>query len=86
MYSPSYLIIKTLINALNIYNILIFARVILSWIIQDPHNPIYRFLHSITEPVLGPLRRIIPSGMLDFSPIVAYFLVRILAGVLQSLL
>lgn len=86
MYSPSYLIIKTLINALNIYNILIFARVILSWIIQDPYNPIYRFLHSITEPVLGPLRRIIPSGMLDFSPIVAYFLVRILAGVLQSLL
>ena len=86
MYSPSYLIIKTLINALNIYNILIFARVILSWIIQDPYNPIYRFLYSITEPVLGPLRRIIPSGMLDFSPIVAYFLVRILAGVLQSLL
>ncbi|MDD4100716.1 MAG: YggT family protein [Candidatus Cloacimonetes bacterium] len=86
MYSPSYLIIKTLINALNIYNILIFARVILSWIIQDPYNPIYRFLYSITEPVLGPLRRIIPSGMLDFSPIVAYFLVRILAGILQSLL
>ncbi len=86
MYSPSYLIIKTLINALNIYNIMIFARVILSWIIHDPYNPIYRFLHSITEPVLGPLRRIIPSGMLDFSPMVAYFLVRILAGILQSLL
>jgi YggT family protein len=86
MHSPSYLVIKTLINAIYIYNILIFARIIMSWIIRDPYNPIYRFLFSITEPVLGPLRRIIPSSTLDFSPLVAYLLLRILAGILQSLL
>ncbi len=86
MYSPSYLIIMTLIRAISIYNLLIFARVIMSWIIHDPYHPIYRFLFSLTEPVLGPLRRIIPSGMLDFSPIVAYFLLQILQNILRSLL
>lgn len=86
MYSPTSLIIKTLINAISIYNILIFARVMLSWIIRDPYNPIYRFLFSITEPVLAPLRRIIPSSSLDLSPIVAYLLLRIVAMILRSIL
>ncbi|HPF09501.1 MAG: YggT family protein [Candidatus Cloacimonetes bacterium] len=86
MYSPSYLVIKTLINAISIYNVLIFVRVIFSWIIQDHSNPLYRFLYGITEPVLAPLRRVIPTNTLDFSPIVAYFLLRILAMILQSLL
>lgn len=86
MYSPSSILIKSLVNLINIYNILILARVLLSWVIRDPENPLYRFLYSITEPVLAPLRRIIPSGMLDFSPVVAYLLLQIISHILESLI
>lgn len=86
MMSTSSLLIMTLVNAIRVYNILIFARVILSWIIQDPNNPIYRFLYGITEPILGPLRRVIPTTMLDLSPIVAYLLLSIIAKMLLSII
>jgi len=68
---------------------IIFARVILSWVNPDPHNPIVRFLHSITEPVLYRVRRAVPMhGMgLDLSPIFVilaiYFLQIFLVGSLQ---
>jgi YggT family protein len=75
-----------IIRIIQIYNILIFARVILSWVIRDPYNPIYRFLLGITEPLLGPIRSIIPNMGLDFSPIVAYLLLNILQRFLISLL
>ena len=57
--------------ALEMYMWVIFARVILSWVKPDPYNPIVRFLHSITEPVLYRVRRAVPMhGMgLDLSPI-----------------
>lgn len=84
--SPSAFALLFIIRLISIYNILIFARVISSWIIQDPANPIYRFLFGITEPVLGPLRQIIPAMGIDLSPIIAYFLLRILAQILTSLL
>ena len=60
------------------YLIIIFARVILSWFPISPGSPmasIYSFLHTLTEPVLGAVRRLIPpvgmGGMgLDLSPII----------------
>ncbi|MBI2370203.1 MAG: YggT family protein [Deltaproteobacteria bacterium] len=62
---------------LTIYIFIIAARAILSWVNPDPYNPIVRFLHQTTEPVLSPLRRLIPgmrySG-LDISPIIAFVL------------
>jgi YggT family protein len=56
---------------LNIYMWLIVARAILSWVSPDPYNPIVRFLYSVTEPVLGWVRRRVPIvfGGLDLSPI-----------------
>lgn len=63
---------------LTIYIFIIAARAILSWVNPDPYNPIVRFLHQTTEPVLSPLRRLIPgmrySG-LDISPIIAFVLI-----------
>lgn len=57
--------------ALNIYLWIIFARAILSWVNPDPYNPIVQFLYKITEPVLNPIRKMIPYGMgIDFSPLV----------------
>ncbi len=57
---------------LNIFMWIIIARAILSWVSPDPYNPIVRFIHNITEPVLYPIRRRIPLsfGGIDFSPII----------------
>jgi len=47
------------------------GRAVISWVNPDPYNPIVRFLNSITEPVLYPIRRRIPIhfGGIDFSPV-----------------
>ncbi|MCB5248072.1 MAG: YggT family protein [Candidatus Cloacimonadales bacterium] len=84
-YSPQVLIIVLIIRMIDICNLIIFARVIASWLVQNPYNPIYRFLFSMTEPILGPLRRMMPNMGLDFSPIVAYLLLNILKRILASL-
>lgn len=85
-YSPQVLIVVLIIRMIDIYNLIIFARVIASWLVQNPYNPIYRFLFSMTEPILGPLRRMMPNMGLDFSPIVAYLLLNILKRILASLI
>jgi YggT family protein len=52
----------------------IFFRAILSWVNPDPYNPLVRALDQITEPILGPLRRVMPRiGMIDLTPMVAIF-------------
>jgi YggT family protein len=56
------------------YKLVLIARIALSWIPHNPHNPVITFLYKITEPVLEPVRRIIPSiGGIDISPIVVFF-------------
>ncbi|MGD0114677.1 MAG: YggT family protein [Dehalococcoidia bacterium] len=53
----------------------IFIRAIMSWVTNDPRNPLISALDQITEPILGPLRRIMPRmGMFDFTPMVAIFI------------
>ena len=71
---------------LQLYLIVMFARIILSWFPVNPGSgmaTVYGFLYSITEPVLGPIRRVIPplgaGGMgIDLSPIVVFFGITIL--------
>ncbi len=61
---------------LSVYELLIFMRIIFSWGMVSYANPIMRFLVKATDPLLLPLRRIIPPlGMLDISPIVAFILI-----------
>ena len=65
--------IASILNGLvTIVIILVLIAVVLSWVNADPSNPIVRFLHDITEPMLEPLRRRIPpiGGRLDISPII----------------
>ncbi len=52
------------------------ARAVISWVNPDPYNPIVRFLHSATDPLLKPLRRYIPlvGGGIDITPIVLLFI------------
>jgi len=77
-------------NFINIFftilSLAILARVLLSWVRVNPFNPVVSLLDQITEPILGPLRRIIPPiGMIDITPIVALFLLRFLQRILLSL-
>jgi len=59
----------------------IFIRVLLSWFPIDPRNPLVMFLYDITEPILEPLRRVIPRmGMFDLSPLVALILIQVLGN------
>lgn len=71
--------------ALGIYTGLILIRVVLSWVNPDPYNPIVQFLVRATEPVLEPLRRIIPplAGM-DLSPIVALLGISLLQRLISA--
>jgi YggT family protein len=71
---------------LNLYLLVIFARIIFSWIRVEPGTPvasIYSVVFNLTEPVLGPLRQMIPPvrlGMaaLDLSPLIVLLAIRII--------
>jgi YggT family protein len=53
-----------------IYFWIIIARAVISWVNPDPWNPIVQFLYRTTEPILKPVRRLLPStGGIDLSPI-----------------
>ena len=59
----------------------IFIRVLLSWFPIDPRNPLVSLLYDITEPILEPLRRVVPRmGMFDLSPLVALLLIQLLGN------
>ena len=65
---------KVLDIVLTIFMWIVIARAVLSWVSPDPYNPIVRFIHQITEPVLYQIRRRIPVsfGGIDFSPILVF--------------
>lgn len=51
---------------------LIIISAVISWVNPDPHNPIVQFLYRTTEPILRPIRRLIPfRSRIDFSPMIA---------------
>jgi YggT family protein len=83
------LTIAMIVNwVIQIYIFIIIARALISWVEPNPYNPIVQLLYKITEPVLRPIRRILPlRGMgFDISPLIAiiilwasqYFIVRTL--------
>jgi len=65
---------KVLDLALIVFMWIVIARAVLSWVNPDPFNPIVRFIHNATEPILYPIRRRIPVnfGGIDFSPILVF--------------
>ena len=73
---------------LEVYFWIIIARAVLSWVNTDPFNPIVRFLYRVTEPVLRPIRRRLPTMQmgLDLSPMVVLLAIYFLqAFVVESL-
>lgn len=72
-----------LARLLDFYSLIVFAAVILSWLPLGVDNPFVRLIRAITEPVLAPVRRLLPSaGGLDFSPIVVLILLQVIRNVL----
>jgi YggT family protein len=75
---------------------IVIVRAVLSWVNPDPFNPIVRFIHNVTEPVLYPIRSKLPVnyGGFDFSPILVFigviflrtFLVNSLSRIAHSLM
>ncbi len=61
---------------------LIAIRALISWVNPDPFNPIVQFLYRVTDPVLNPIRRILPAAPIDISPIIAFLLIMFLRSFL----
>ena len=74
--------------ALTLYMYMIIGSAIISWVNPDPYNPIVRFLHRATDPVLDRIRSKIPyMGGIDLSPIVVIFAIYFLQNfVVRSIL
>lgn len=65
-----YTLIDVVQAAAMLYTILVIVRVILSWVNPAPGNPLVAFVYRITEPVMGPIRNLLPAmGGIDFSPL-----------------
>ena len=78
--------IGILINLVNIIEwiliLLVFVSVVLSYF-MDPYHPVRRGVDRIVEPMLSPIRRIVPLvGMLDFSPFILIILIQLISGLL----
>jgi len=79
-----------LCQLLQLYVLVVIARIILSWFPVSPGGglaTVFSLLYAVTEPVLGPLRRLIPPLMLggagiDLSPIILFFGIQILQSAL----
>jgi YggT family protein len=83
-------LINILMNLLHIYSFIIIAAALITWVQPNPHNPIVQFLRRVTEPVLRPVRGLVPPeklGGLDISPLIVlvvieYVIPRILLALL----
>lgn len=81
------LLLSVLIFAIQAFVVIVFIRVIFSWLSPYPTNAVSRLAWQVTEPVLGPIRRRLPllSG-LDLSPLVVWLAAAILIGLLRTFL
>ena len=79
-------IVSVLLLALQIYQFILLARVLLSWFPDiDRSNPLVQLLYDVTEPVLRPIRNALPqTGMMDFSPLVVFLGISVLMTLVRS--
>jgi YggT family protein len=89
--NPLHVVATVIDISLTAYLWIVIARAIVSWVSPDPQNPIVRLLHVTTEPILHPIRRMLPVnlGGIDFSPVVLIlgivFLQKVLVNGLMQL-
>jgi YggT family protein len=81
-------LIVLLVNLIQIYELMIIVRIIMTWIQVSPYNPILRFLSQFCDPLLDATRNAFPflaAGGIDFSPMVVIFLLHITSNFMLSL-
>ena len=81
--------INLLVLVLYLYSLVIIVRAVVSWVRPDPRNPFVQMLVLMTEPVLKPLRALVPPdrlGGIDISPILALVAIQILRYLLLGML
>lgn len=78
-------LVSLLFTLINIYMWAIIVSALLSWVNPDPHNPLVQFLRRITEPVLRPLRALVPPHKIgiDLSPLIAVLLIQFVVYTLR---
>jgi YggT family protein len=78
-------ILNVLLMFITVMQFAIIGRAILSWFDRSQSNPISQFLIQLTEPIVAPIRALIPSaGMIDFSPLVAILVLMVLRFMLLA--
>lgn len=78
-----------LIGLITIYSYVVLIRVLISWFNPNPHNPLVQFLRGVTDPALDTVRSFLPrffwSTGIDFTPIVLFFLLRLVVVFLHNI-
>ncbi|MCF6157458.1 MAG: YggT family protein [wastewater metagenome] len=71
---------------ISLYEIALLIRIVLSWVPHNPYNQAVQFLYKITDPVLNPVRKLIPPFRgIDFSPVIVFVGLGILKRIVVSL-
>jgi YggT family protein len=80
------IIFQVLIYLLWIFEFVLLARILLSWFPNvDRSNPLIQLLYDVTEPILRPIRDMMPqTGMVDFSPLIVFLVIQVLVRILQG--
>lgn len=85
LWSPLY---QTVNLVFQVYIFIVVARALISWVGPDPYNPIVRFLHRATDPVLDRLRRLLPLqfGGVDLTPVALLLALYVVKDLLLNLI
>ena len=75
----SFEVVRVIMVVLDIYTWVIIAAAVISWVTPNPYNPVVRLLRRLTEPVMAPIRQLLPPWKtfgLDFSPMIIILLIQ----------
>jgi len=81
-----YVVQQLVAGLLQLYGLVLLGRVLSTWVDPEGRHPVSRFLFRLTEPVLAPIRRILPrTGPFDLAPVIVFVLLEVLARVILAL-
>ena len=81
----SFEVVRLIMLVLDIYTWVIIAAAVISWVNPNPYNPVVSLLRRVTEPVLAPIRQLLPPWKtfgLDFSPLIVILVIQWVVPVL----
>jgi YggT family protein len=71
--------VRLIVTVIDLYSFVLLVAVVMSWLPVDRRHPLVTMLYAVTEPVLAPIRRVLPPiGGLDLSPMVLLIALQLL--------